>query len=169
MDLRRRAILEAGSRNASLSKRFFQNAAARFDADPERFLDHLIATWSAPDRKIFERSAIYDLFMKDLHEVFTRGKGPESLSQELRIYRRYGFSLRELPADQHVTLWQGLSDKIVPPAMTWKLAQTLPHCEAHFVPGGHFVAVDAAGQIISRLRQLLDDPIMFATIAARAI
>ena len=30
---------------------------------------------------------------------------------------------------------------IVPPAMAWKMAQTLPRCEAHFVPGGHFVAI----------------------------
>jgi len=60
--------------------------------------------------------------------------------------------------DKRVTLWQGLSDNIVPPAMAWKMAQTLPNCEAHFVPGGHFMAVNFAGQIIARLTQLLDTP-----------
>jgi pimeloyl-ACP methyl ester carboxylesterase len=168
MDLRRRAILETGSRYAYLSTRFFQKASASFRSDPERFLARLIATWSAPDRKLFERRAIYDLFMRDLHEVFTKGKGPESLSQELRLYRSPGFSLRDLPADKRITLWHGLSDNIVPPAMTWKLAQTLSNCEAHFVPGGHFVAIDVAGQIISRFKQLLDDPAPVATTAGRA-
>jgi hypothetical protein len=40
--------------------------------------------------------------------------------------------------------------------MAFKMALALPNCEAHLVPGGHFVAVDIAVQIISRLRQLLD-------------
>jgi surfactin synthase thioesterase subunit len=36
------------------------------------------------------------------------------------------------------------------------MAQEIPDCEAHLVPGGHFVAVDVAEQIIARLRQHLD-------------
>jgi len=158
MDRRRRIILEVGSRYRHLAKWGSQKASDRFQADPNRFLDRLIATWSIADRKVFQQRAIYDLFMKDLHQVFTEGRGPESLAQELTIYRNYGFSLGDLPVDKRVTLWQGLSDNIVPPAMAWKMARALPNCEAHFVPGGHFMAVDFAGQIIARLRQLLDDP-----------
>ena len=41
--------------------------------------------------------------------------------------------------------------------MACKMALELPNCEAHLVPGGHFVAVDIAGQIIARLRQSLDE------------
>ena len=39
--------------------------------------------------------------------------------------------------------------------MAWKMVHALPNAEAHFVPGGHFMAIDAAGQIIARLRQML--------------
>ena len=40
-------------------------------------------------------------------------------------------------------------------AMAWRLAQVLPNCEAHLVPGGHFVAIEIADQVIGRLdRQL---------------
>jgi pimeloyl-ACP methyl ester carboxylesterase len=158
MDPRRRAFLEFGSRYPQLAKRAFQKSAVRFRNNPDRALRRLIATWSEPDRLVFERKEIYDLFMKDLHQVFREGMGPESLSQELAIYRNYGFSLRDLPRDQRITLWQGLSDNIVPPTMAWKLTQALPNAESHFVPGGHFVAVDIAGDIVGRLRQLLDDP-----------
>jgi pimeloyl-ACP methyl ester carboxylesterase len=158
MDRRRRMILEVGSRYTHLARRFFQTASIRFQADAHGFLDRLIATWSLPDRKVFQRREVYDLFMKDLHQVFTQGKGPESLSQELALYRNYGFSLGDLPVDKRVTLWHGLSDNIVPPAMAWKMTQSLPNREAHFVPGGHFMAVDFAGQIISRLKQLVDNP-----------
>jgi pimeloyl-ACP methyl ester carboxylesterase len=158
MDRRRRIVLEIGSRYPHLTRLGFQKASDRFRADNDRFLARLIATWSIPDQKVFRRKEVYDLFMKDLHQVFTDGRGPESLAQELTIYRNYGFSLRDLPTDKRITLWHGLADNIVPPAMAWKMTQALPNAESHFVPGGHFVAVDIADRIIARLRQLLDDP-----------
>ena len=158
MDRRRRVFLEVGSRYPHLARRAFRKASDRFRADPERFLDRLIATWSAPDRLLFRRRDIFDLFLRDLHQVFTEGNGPEGLSQELTVYRDYGLSLGCLPADRRVVLWQGLSDTIVPPTMAWAMARVIPNCEAHFVPGGHFMAVDVASQIVARLRQLLDHP-----------
>jgi pimeloyl-ACP methyl ester carboxylesterase len=158
MDRRRRLILAVGSRYPQVARRRLRTELVQFRADPDRFLRRLIATWSVSDRQLFKRTEVYDLFMKDLHQVFTEGQGPESLAQELTLYRNYGFSLKDLPAYRRITLWQGLDDNIVPPAMAWQLIQTLPNREAHFVPGGHFVAVDIAGQIITRLMQLLDGP-----------
>jgi pimeloyl-ACP methyl ester carboxylesterase len=156
MDRRRRMFLEVGSRSPHLTRRMFRNEADRFKTDPERFLDRLIATWSRPDRALFQRRSVFELFLKDLHEVFTQGVGAEGLAQELAIYRNYGFSLRELSRNRPITLWHGLADTIVPPAMAWAMTQALPSCEAHLVLGGHFVAVEVADQIIARLRQSLD-------------
>lgn len=156
MDRRRRMVLEVGSRYPHLALRFFQKAQYRFRSAPERFLKRLVATWSVPDQQAFHRQAVHDLFMKDLEQVFIEGKGPETLSQELAIYRHYGFSVRDLPGEKRITLWHGLADNIVPATMAWTMAHTLPNAEVHLVPGGHFVAVDIAGQIIVRLRQLLD-------------
>jgi pimeloyl-ACP methyl ester carboxylesterase len=160
MDRRRRLFLEVGARHPGLAERAFEKGADRFRADPERFLGRLVASWPAPDRRVFQRRDIFDFFLRDLHQVFTDGcdRAAEGLAQELAVYRNYGFSLADLPADRRVTLWQGLSDTIVPPSMAWAMARRLPNCEAHLVPGGHFMAVDVADQIVTRLRQLLDDP-----------
>lgn len=155
MDRRRRLFLEAGSRYPQLAVRAFEAAADRFRADPDRFLQRLVKTWSAPDQQLFRRREVSDLFLKDLHQVFTEGNGAEGLAQELTIYRNYGFSPGAVPPSQRVTLWHGLSDNIVPPAMAWKMVHALPNAEATFIPGGHFMAIDAASQIIARLRQLL--------------
>jgi pimeloyl-ACP methyl ester carboxylesterase len=156
VDRRRRLFLKVGSRSPRLARRAFQEASTQFRADPERFLHRMVATWSAPDRAIFRRRPIFELFLKDLHEVLTHGVGAEGLAQELGFYRNYGFSLRDLLDDKRVTLWHGLSDTIVAPAMAWAMTKRLPNCEVHLVPGGHFVAVDVAGQIIARLRQHLE-------------
>ncbi len=105
--------------------------------------------------------------MQDLHQVFTAGVGPITLAHELALYRNYGVSVPDLPKDKQITLWHGLSDNIVPPAMACQMALSLPNCEAHLVAGGHFVAVDIAGLIIARLRQLLDDPVEVTTTRSR--
>ena len=151
-----------------MARRGFQKAADRFRADPEKLLDRLVKTWSLPDQVVFKRKIVYDLFMQDLHQVFTVGVGPITLAHELALYRNYGVSLRDLPQDKRITLWHGLSDNIVPPAMACAMALVAPNCEAHLVAGGHFVAVDIAGQIIARLRQLLDDHRSKSTATTRS-
>ena len=151
MDRQRRLALELGSRYSKLARQESRCWGERFRAHPQAFLKRLVETWPAADQKVFEREEIFDLFLLDLRQVFIDGNGPETFAQELRLYRNYGFSLADLPGDRHVTLWQGLDDIIVPPAMAWKMAQTLPHCEAHLVPGGHFVAITISDQIIARL------------------
>jgi pimeloyl-ACP methyl ester carboxylesterase len=158
MDRRRRMVLEVGSRYPHLAMRFFQKAKGRFLANPDRFLHKLVSTWSAPDRVAFRRQEVFDLFMKDLEQVFRVGRGPETLSQELAIYRRFGFSVRHLPPHPRITLWHGLSDNIVPVSMAWSMVRSLPNAEAHMVPGGHFVAVDIAGLVMERLTQMLSAP-----------
>jgi pimeloyl-ACP methyl ester carboxylesterase len=158
MNRANRLRLELGCRFPNLARRSFRKWSEHFRGDPKKFLDRLISTWSPPDRLVFRRQVIYDLFLKDLHAVFTEGQPAESLSQQLYLYGHYGFSLDALPVDRRVSLWQGLADTIVPPVMSWKLAQAIPNCEAHFVPGGHFMAVDFANRIVSRLKRSLDAP-----------
>jgi pimeloyl-ACP methyl ester carboxylesterase len=155
MDRTRRLALEIGSRHPNLAKRESGRWGERFRADPRRFLTRLVATWPRPDQELFQREDIFSLFLRDLDQVFVEGNGPETFAQELRLYRNYGFSLADLPPEPRVTLWQGLDDVIVPPAMCWTLSRALPNCEAHFVPGGHFVAITISDQIIARLNQHL--------------
>ncbi len=156
MDRQRRLALEVGSRYPNLAKQESRRWGERFREQPTSFLKRLVRTWPAADQSLFENQEIFDLFLLDLKQVFVDGNGPETFAQELRLYRNYGFSPAELPRESHVTLWHGLDDVIVPPSMAWKMAQALPHCEAHLVPGGHFVAITISDQIIARLKQHLD-------------
>lgn len=155
MDRRRRLVLALGSRHPGLALRAFQHAGRRHLAHPERFLDRLVKTWARPDRELFRRREVFDLFLKDLDQVFSNPRGPEGLAQELALYRRYGFDLADLPSDHRVTIWHGLTDNIVPSVMAWKMVQALPDAEAHLLPGGHFMAIDAAGLIIARIKDQL--------------
>jgi pimeloyl-ACP methyl ester carboxylesterase len=156
MDQRRRIILAAGSRYPQLARKAFEIAGRRFRAHPERFLRRLVRTWTAPDQELFQRAEVFNLFLKDIEQVFANPSGPEGLAQELTLYRNHGFPLTDLPSGRRITLWHGLTDNIVPPAMAWKMVQALPNAEAHLLPGGHFMAIGAAGLIIDRLMQQLE-------------
>ena len=83
-------------RDAGLRKR-----TERFRADPAGLLDRLVTTWSVPDQLVFKRKDVYDLFMQDLHQVFTQGVGPITLAHELALYRNFGLWPRDLPRDKH--------------------------------------------------------------------
>ncbi len=155
MDTRRRLLLAAGSRYPQVARKAFHIAARRFHSRPERFLERLMKTWTPPDQELFRRREVFDLFLKDLHQVFAHANGPEGLAQELSLYRNYGFALDDLPKTHRVTIWHGLTDNIVPPAMAWKMVQAVPNAEAHFLPGGHFMAIETAGLIVARLMQQL--------------
>ncbi|APW62282.1 alpha/beta fold hydrolase [Paludisphaera borealis] len=156
MERRRRLFFELGSRSPKLARQAFEQAGVRYRADPPRFLKSLVRTWSAADRRLFEREDVFNLFLKDLDQVFDSSAAAAGLAQELKFYRKYGFAIENLPADKRVTLWQGLDDNITPPTMAWRLAQVLPNREAHLVPGGHFVAIEIADQVIDRLVRQLD-------------
>lgn len=156
MDRRRHAFFTVGSRWPGTARVAFDAARSRYLNNPTRFLRRLVRTWSRPDRMLFDRPEVFALFLRDLDAVFRAPQGTDGLAQELGLYRRYGFGLDMLPATTPVTLWHGLDDTIVPPAMAWTLARRLPRAEAHLIPGGHFVALDSAHDILDRLLRQLD-------------
>ncbi|WP_165227202.1 alpha/beta fold hydrolase [Aquisphaera insulae] len=157
MERRRRLTLEIGSRYPMLARQEIRKWAERYRVDPRGFLRYLVSTWCEPDRTLFEREEVFNLFLGDLEQVFVEGSGPETFAQDLALYRNYGFRPADLPSSHLITLWHGLDDIIVPPGMAWKMTRALPRCEAHFVPGGHFVAISLADRITARLRELRDD------------
>jgi pimeloyl-ACP methyl ester carboxylesterase len=156
MDRRRRLALELGSRYPNLARKECSRWAIRFQANPERFLKRLVRTWPDADQALFSQNDVFTLFLRDLHQVFSWGNGPATFAQDLWLYRHFGFPLAELPNEPRVTLWHGLQDTIVPPAMAWELCRTLPSSELHLLPGGHFVAITISDQIIHRMKQHLD-------------
>jgi len=148
--------LELGSRQPHLARRVFRRWQDSFRNDPKRFLRAFIAQLVVADRKLFQNQTLSDLFLGDLHQVFVAGSGPLTLAQELVLFRNLRLPQTKLPDHRRITLWHGLDDDLVPPAMAWTLAQRLPNCEAHFVPGGHFVALEIAERVVRRLRALVD-------------
>ena len=67
----------------------------------------------------------------------------------LRYSRRWGFGLEEVTTTIH--LWHGEQDPKVLITIARQVAASLPRFQAHFGPGGHLMACDHAGDILTVL------------------
>jgi pimeloyl-ACP methyl ester carboxylesterase len=67
----------------------------------------------------------------------------------LRYSRRWGFGLEEVTTTVH--LWHGEQDPKVLITVARQVAASLPRCQAHLGPGGHLMARDHAGDILTAL------------------
>lgn len=106
--------------------------------NPERFVDRFTEGFSPADRALLETPAIRSLRARSYAEA-TR-QGVRGFAQEVALLARpWGFSLSEVACD--VLLWHGEEDTSTPISMARHVAEALPRCRCHFLPGeGHFVA-----------------------------
>jgi pimeloyl-ACP methyl ester carboxylesterase len=123
----------------------------RFRADPDGFLAELLRRWSRSDQQLFERPEVRELFLTDMRQVLVEGEGPGNLAKELGLYFRWGFRLSDVPADARVLLWHGREDRLVPSFMSEHVAAALPGAEVTVYPGGHFMALNHADEIVARV------------------
>ncbi|SFF93344.1 alpha/beta fold hydrolase [Blastococcus tunisiensis] len=104
---------------------------------------------NAADRRVIGRPAVRQI----LAETFTEGlrNGPAALAADRALlFRPWGFPLSEI--GQHVHVWHGTHDWLVPAALGQVLAGMLPRCNAHWFPGeGHFLVFDHADEVYAAL------------------
>jgi len=78
-------------------------------------------------------------------------QGPRDAAQELLLLGRpWDIALAEIRVP--VRLWHGAADTQVPVAIARRLAATIPHCRARFIPAaGHFWIFDHVDEILAAL------------------
>jgi pimeloyl-ACP methyl ester carboxylesterase len=161
-----RRALQAGRHLPLLVRCFFAARARLFRRDPEAFLAQIVCRWSRSDQELLARPALRQMFLSDLREVLLHGQGAEGMAQELGLYFRWGFRLSEVPPGRKVLFWHGTGDRLVPPFMACYMASRLPGAEVELRPGGHFMAIEHADEVIRRARALLDGPPLPGTAPA---
>jgi pimeloyl-ACP methyl ester carboxylesterase len=149
-----RRALQLGRQWPFLVRWFFAARMPLFRRDPEAFLARLTLRWSRADQELIQRPAIRQMFLADLRSVLLEGQGPEGMAEELGLYSRWGFRLRDLPPGRKVLFWHGTHDHLVPSFMAGYMAAQLPTAEVALRPGGHFMVVEHAEEVVRRAREL---------------
>lgn len=125
-------------------------AAGAFKAAPISFARLFARSLGPADRAVLSQPHVEASLIRMTKEALRQGS--EAGVRDLEIFARsweVDFSAVTSPA----VLWQGTSDRIVPPAVSLALADMLPRCEAVRLPmQGHFWVYDHAADVLARLK-----------------
>jgi pimeloyl-ACP methyl ester carboxylesterase len=113
----------------------FKQMAKNLKLDPEIVFKDLVAPVSAAERACMELPEQKQHILAGLAEALR--PGTRGVAHEVSLYvRPWGFHLEEIAFP--VQLWQGEEDVNTPLAMGRYMAQAMPNCKPHFIPGeGH--------------------------------
>jgi pimeloyl-ACP methyl ester carboxylesterase len=150
-----RKALGLSRRMPWLLRWLFRIRLGRFRNDPDAFLARLAVRWPRADRQLFTRPEVRQFFLGDLKEVLVNGQGAEGMVEELRMYQHWGFGLEDVPPTARVFLYHGRDDVLVPPGMSAHAASRLSGAEVTVHPGGHFMILDHADEVVQRVRERL--------------
>lgn len=99
------------------------------------------------DRQVLLRPGVEAAFCDASAECFAQGSEGLVRDAEL-LYRKWAFDVTAIERPVH--FWQGLADTLVPPIINLTIADRMPGAVWHSVEeAGHFVAVDAADDILA--------------------
>jgi pimeloyl-ACP methyl ester carboxylesterase len=120
--------------------------------DPQRFAQGWARRLPEADRltaqRVLARPGAQSAMIADMREGHRQGTAVMA-ADLLRYSRPWGFGLDEVTTTVH--LWHGEQDPKVPITVAREVAAGLPLCQAHFGPGGHLMACDHAGDILTAL------------------
>jgi pimeloyl-ACP methyl ester carboxylesterase len=149
-----RKMMQVGRRFPWLMRGLIGVQKRRVVADPEAVLGQLIRRWSITDSDVFRDPGVREILLGDLKQVFVEGQPEQGLSQELQLYFRWGFELSEA-AGARVLLWHGRNDVLVPADMSLHAAQRLPGAQLTLKPGGHFMVIGHADEVVRRMSEAM--------------
>jgi len=125
--------------------------------DPQRFTQAMSRRLPEADRlttqRLLARPGAQAALIGDLRESYRQGT-TAMVADLLRYTRPWGFGLDQVTTRVH--LWHGEQDPRVPIIAARQLAAGLPHCHTHFGSGGHLMACDHAGEILTTVTGAFD-------------
>ena len=125
--------------------------------DPQRFTQGMARRLPEADRlstqRMLARPGAQSAAIADLRESYRQGTTVMA-ADLLRYSRPWGFRLEEVTTAVH--LWHGEQDPKVPITVARQVAASLPRCQAHFGDGGHLMACDHAGEILTAVTRAFE-------------
>jgi pimeloyl-ACP methyl ester carboxylesterase len=117
--------------------------------DPERFYERMLSGNSEADRALLSRPEMKAMLLRNYLEAThagMRGFARDSII----VSSPWGFSPADIAAP--VYLWHGEDDANVSLSAVRHLAETIPNCQARFLPGeGHWLILGHWEEILSEL------------------
>jgi pimeloyl-ACP methyl ester carboxylesterase len=131
----------------SLVRRTMRKGATSSEAATEKTLLRNAARLGAGDQKLLSSPEILRIWAQTAVESYRQGM-QANVEEALMLAKRWEFRAEDITFE-HIFLWHGEQDRIVPVAPARLLARALPRCTATFYPDtGHLSTVVNHGQDI---------------------
>jgi pimeloyl-ACP methyl ester carboxylesterase len=146
-----RLMLVLAAHAAPLARGVVHLLARWMRQDAERYVKFMMAGMVSPDRELFAEPGYRSLVKESTAEALRQG-GRGAAWELTLIASPWDFRLQDV--GMPVSLWQGLSDQILPAAMARCLAAALPACNPRYLEGeGHLsLVVRHIGEVLAELR-----------------
>lgn len=120
---------------------------------PERAIDAMAKGMPEADARLMRRPDVREAFLKEAR--LASATSGRAAAQDFALFSRdWGFRLGDIAVPVH--LWQGDTDKNVPPEHAARMAAAIPGAVLHELPGaGHLAVVEKAQDILETLAPLI--------------
>jgi len=140
-----------------LARDNYVNAAQQLTAAidrPEALFELLAASVSQPDKAVLADAVFSSLYRANLAESLRQGMDGPAYDMAL-VAQPWEFNVIDINAN--VSVWHGELDSNTPLAMGQYLAETIPDCQKHILPGcGHFLTFAHEKEILCALTGMVN-------------
>jgi pimeloyl-ACP methyl ester carboxylesterase len=147
-----RFFLRLAARSPWLMRKNMEFVRWMVRRNPAKYVERMTYKFSTPDKVAIARPEIRECLLQNFVESLRHPKSGQAYGDDVVLHHALPW---EFPLEQirvKVYLWQGENDTSVPNTQARYLAETLPHCEATFVPNaGHLWHIDHMVEILDTL------------------
>jgi pimeloyl-ACP methyl ester carboxylesterase len=145
-------FLRLAARSPWLMRKNMQFVTSLIRRNPTKYVDRMTHKFSGADRAAIMRPEIREALVRDFTDSFVGSDVGRAYGDDVVLHHAlpWGFDLADIRVKVH--LWQGEEDSSVPMSQARYLAETLPNCQAVFVPNaGHLWHIDHMREVLDAL------------------
>jgi pimeloyl-ACP methyl ester carboxylesterase len=118
--------------------------------NPAKYVQRMAYKFSAPDKAAIARPEIRESLVQNFAEALRQPDSGRAYGDDVVLHHAlsWGIPLEKISVKVH--LWQGENDTSVPNTQARYLAETLPNCQATFMPNaGHLWHLDHMAEVLN--------------------
>jgi pimeloyl-ACP methyl ester carboxylesterase len=118
--------------------------------NPAKYVQRMAYKFSAPDKAAIARPEIRESLVQNFAEALRQPNSGRAYGDDVVLHHAlsWGIPLEKISVKVH--LWQGENDTSVPNTQARYLAETLPNCQATFMPNaGHLWHLDHMAEVLN--------------------
>jgi pimeloyl-ACP methyl ester carboxylesterase len=147
-----RFFLRLAARSPWLMRKNMEFVTWMVRRNPAKYVERMTYKFSAPDKAAIARPEIRESLLQNFVEALRQPDSGRAYGDDVILHHAlpWGIPLEQIRVK--VYLWQGEHDTSVPNTQARYLAETLPNCQAIFIPNaGHLWHMDHMAEVLDTL------------------